>query len=157
MRMTLPDEVTQEITRLCKERGGIIPPHALVEAAADEHSPLHPYFDWEDSVAAAKWRLHQARNLLRAVVTVIDQVLPPVRAFVSLQEDRHSEGGYRPVRAVLGDAALRQSLLGQAIRDALTFRRKYHTLVEAAQIIAAIDAFLQSQNNQPLAATGTDD
>lgn len=53
-----------------KENRGFITPDAVVEEASDEASPLHPAFDWDDSVAAHRHRLSQARKLIRAVIVV---------------------------------------------------------------------------------------
>lgn len=50
------------------ERQGRIRPKDVVDAARDPTSPLHAHFDWQDSVAGEKWRLEQARELIRWVV-----------------------------------------------------------------------------------------
>ena len=53
------------------ERGGVIIPGELVEAARDEGHPCHQDFTW-DVEEAAKERLHdQARALIRRVTFVI--------------------------------------------------------------------------------------
>jgi len=41
----------------------------LLEAARDKDSPLHKYFEWDDSIAAENWRLRQAGQLSHRVVT----------------------------------------------------------------------------------------
>lgn len=40
---------------------------AVVQEAKKPSSPLHPLFEWDDGKAAEQWRLHRARNLIRAV------------------------------------------------------------------------------------------
>jgi hypothetical protein len=42
----------------------------IIEKAKFENSPLHAGFVWNNAKAGAKYRLHQARNLLRAIVIV---------------------------------------------------------------------------------------
>ncbi len=39
----------------------------IVHAATDPRSPLHPFFEWDNSEAARKYRLLQAREMARAV------------------------------------------------------------------------------------------
>lgn len=56
----------QEINRLAKQNDGKITPLQLVEAAQDTDSPLHGYFEWDDTEAAQKYREAQARTLLRS-------------------------------------------------------------------------------------------
>ena len=50
------------------EDHGRITPARVVEAARDPESPLHRYIDWDDTTAARKYRLVQARNLIRVVI-----------------------------------------------------------------------------------------
>ncbi len=40
---------------------------AIVAEAADENSPLHEHFEWDDSSAAIEWRKQQGRILLNAI------------------------------------------------------------------------------------------
>jgi hypothetical protein len=49
------------------ERRGLLQPFDVVEAARDPGSPLHDSFEWNDSVAAERYRLEQARRLIRTV------------------------------------------------------------------------------------------
>ena len=53
-----------------KSNGKLIPQTILSEAQ-NRSSPLHDYFDWSDTVAAKKWRIHQARDLINHIVEVV--------------------------------------------------------------------------------------
>lgn len=57
------------LNRLADDLGGALSPRDVVDAAKNEASPLHPYFDWDDERAADHWRLEQARRLLRVRIT----------------------------------------------------------------------------------------
>jgi len=54
-----------EITRMSKENGGKITAEAVLAAARDSDNPLHDYFEWDDDKAAEKYRIMQARALIR--------------------------------------------------------------------------------------------
>ena len=45
-----------------------ITPYEVLEKAKDENSELHKCFEWNDSIAAEKYRLQQAGNILRMLV-----------------------------------------------------------------------------------------
>lgn len=45
-------------------------PEQVVEHARPKDSPIHDDFDWDVSVAAEKWNLHQARQLIGSVMLV---------------------------------------------------------------------------------------
>lgn len=126
-----------ELQRIANRSGGIINPEDVVESARNKKSPLHSKFTWEDSVAAHQFRLIQARNLIRVVVTVIPNSKITERVYVSLNNDR-GEGGYRPIVNVLADPVLREDLLSEAKAELERFREKYGRLKELAGIFEAI-------------------
>jgi hypothetical protein len=46
-------------------------PENVVERAKDKKSILHQYFDWDNTEAAEKWRLSQARNITNHIMEII--------------------------------------------------------------------------------------
>lgn len=144
MRRAHVATVAEELERLRRTAAdGILQPRAVVEAARDPESPLHPEFEWDDTDAAEKWRLYQARNLINVVVRYVDaghgkQIA--CRVYASLTSDRQGEGGYRLVTDVLADSALRQQLLADARADMKRFRDKYRDLEELADVFEAMEA-----------------
>ncbi len=50
-----------------EEETGTLRVDDVIDEARDPDSPLHTEFDWDDSVAAEKWRREQARELIRTV------------------------------------------------------------------------------------------
>ena len=62
--------VRDELLKL-QDRKGRITPQAVVDEASDPKHPLHKLFEWDDSAAARKYRLDQARELIRSVEVVI--------------------------------------------------------------------------------------
>lgn len=63
------DVVAAELDRISRECDGITAT-VVVEAARPETAPLHPAFEWNDGIAAEKFRQSQARQLIRAVVRI---------------------------------------------------------------------------------------
>ena len=76
----------------------------MVEYARDPKTALHSRFEWDDSKAGHDWRLYQARQIIRLSVLVLDNVRDPVRAWVSMKDDRvKAGGGYRSIGDVMSD------------------------------------------------------
>jgi hypothetical protein len=97
---------------IAKKNGGILQVDSVLEEAKDESSPLHSHFEWDDSVAAEAHRRYQARVLIqRCKITIVEAEPTTVRAFVSLQSDRESGGGYRMTTKVMDDQVMREELL----------------------------------------------
>jgi hypothetical protein len=84
-----------------------MPAEAVVDAARDPTSPLHSYFEWNDTVAAEQYRLHQARSLIRAV-TVIEyddgeQIAHAAYLNIKIAESGGTRQTYRSFNKVIVD------------------------------------------------------
>lgn len=133
--------ITEELQVIAKKHKGILKAEDVVQFAMDPETALHSQFDWEDSEAAHKWRLHQARNIIRINVSTLPHVERSFRTFVSLMDDRQQEGGgYRPTVNVLSNAEHRAALVQQAFDELERWQEKYKTLVEFSAIFEAINA-----------------
>lgn len=64
--------IGEELERIRIADDGKLTPPAIVAAAKPATAPLHPCFEWDNSKAGKAWREHQARNIVRAIVTVVD-------------------------------------------------------------------------------------
>lgn len=60
-----------EISKIIKNQGKVTPTD-LVILAGNKNSPLHNYFEWNDSIAAQRHRIDQARYMLNHIVTVVE-------------------------------------------------------------------------------------
>lgn len=129
-----------ELEAIRLRHGGILRAADVVEGARDPGHPLHEEFEWDDDKAAAAFRLWQARELIAVVVILEPQTQTEVRAYCSLQQDRkQAAGGYRATFEVLSDAALRLTLIAEALHDLKLWQRKYKQLKELAPIFAVAE------------------
>jgi hypothetical protein len=118
---------------------GLLLPEDVVTAARDENSPLHDRFDWDDSAAARKYRIIQARELIASVEIVTDG--PRERftpAFVSLMPDRKDGGGYRAIKEVLSSKRLKKEMIRTALIELNGVRQRYDRLSELAGVFREI-------------------
>ncbi len=81
--------IGEELERIRISDDGKLTPPAIVEAAKPAKAPLHPCFEWDNSKAGKQWREHQARNLVRAVVTVVEGG-EPAPAFVHVTVEKEN-------------------------------------------------------------------
>jgi hypothetical protein len=131
-----------ELHRIEAAGGGKLLASAVVDAARPSGSPLHSHFDWDDSAAAEKYRLMQARQLIRVCVEYIrvGVTTKRIQAFVSLITDREAGGGYRSTVNVLAMDHLRAQLIEDAMLDMERFRAKYSSIAELADVFSKMDA-----------------
>ncbi len=132
------DNVLDALRVLAQNAGGILKAETVLAEAEDFNSPLHSYFTWDDGEAAGKYRLHEARNLIRCSVITEPKTGQEIRAFVSLTTDRLGEGGgYRETIRVLGRKDDRAQMLDDALAELQVFEQKYQALTELAEVFAA--------------------
>lgn len=133
--------ILDELT-LIEKRDGIVTPEAVVEFAKDETTQLHGQFNWDDGEAAHQWRLFQARQVIRAMVTIIPNENENVvtKALVHVIETTRNIAGYMSVGKVLSDEEYRKQMLDTAHRELKTFRKKYAHLKELASLFDVIDS-----------------
>lgn len=117
---------------------GLLKPEALVKAAESTVHPLHDRFEWDDTVAAEKYRIQQARDLIQTFRIEIPQLKVKVRALTSLDVDRANGGGYRWTMEVLERPDLREEMVHTALRELNAIQLKYSHLQELNSVWAAI-------------------
>ena len=124
-----------ELSRMYQEHGRLDSAQ-IVEGSRSESSPLHPVFEWDDAVAAEKYRITQAYDLFRAIVTIEeapDNGPVEVRAFV------HAQQSYHPMSVVTVNDGYMDELLEAAKKELVTFKRKYENLTALRPVFQAID------------------
>jgi len=115
-----------ELNRLAKQNGGKITPRMVVDAARDDNSPLHDYFEWNDSEAAEKYREMQARTLLRSVPLKVKTTSTKfeVSEYIRDPEAKPEDQGYVQVTALRPQEDLaRDALVAEFDRVAANLRR----------------------------------
>lgn len=108
----------------------------LVDKARDENTELHKCFEWDDSIAAEKYRLEQAKLVVRMLVfTPKDKKEQPLRVFQITQE----KNVYQPTKLFIQNKNEYDALLDRALRELDAFRKRYSTLSELEEVLEAIE------------------
>ena len=129
-----PQKVADEILGI----GGEATPQQIVDAARDESTELHRCFEWNDSVAAEKYRLTQARTIVCNLVIAKPEEnpeAPQIRYFYKTDAGT----GYQPSFKIFKVDDEYQKLLKQAYAELHSFKQKYNSLKELEEILALID------------------
>lgn len=125
----------EELERIYDERGELSPKN-VVDASRNEEAPLHGCFEWDNEVAAEKWREDQASHII-AAITIIganeEKQEREVRAFI------HAQGSYHPISVVIADRDKTEEMLQTALGELKAFRRKYETLQQLTPVFKEID------------------
>ena len=127
--------------------GGELDVDLAVKESKKKSSPLHNHLEWDDKIASHEYRKIQVKEFIRKIEVIYSETNTPVRAYESIKVevvDNKSEkpevkNVYRRTEDILADPASRSELLGQAVRDALAYKKRYSALSELSQIIDSID------------------
>lgn len=139
----VPTEVAAAVRRIYTECGGHDLASNVLAAAAGGDSALHGYFEWDDSAAAAAYRLEQAQALVRRVkVTIIQQGAPEpisVRAYIAARElpaaEDRQPGSYVAIEEIAGATSEQAALMESIQRDVVRLRRKYQHVSDFLTIV----------------------
>ena len=114
-------------------------PESVLETARDEDSPLHDLFEWDDRIAAEKYRLSQARRIIQQIVLVNDHPNAETRELRAFVTESRSDGHYQLITTVVEDPDTYEVLLKRAKFELQMFRDKYKAILELKELFDEID------------------
>ena len=139
-----PDLAHAEMESIRIEKGQLTA-GLLLEKARDGSNILHSAFEWRDGVAAEKYRLGQARQMIKSIEIVYED-LPveetTVKYWHIVKEEEEPTKSYVPKDQALADPEMRAKMVLGAYKELRNFRKKYKELDELAQFHALIDSLI---------------
>jgi hypothetical protein len=118
-------EVINEIESVKKECG--LTPENLLEKAKHKKNPLHDLFEWNDSLAAHRYRLQQARVLINEIKVIIEDkeyyLYENVKVEIGDSDDTDRE--YKNCFEIKDDDDLRQQMIAKAIKELAYWKEKH--------------------------------
>ena len=114
-----------------------VTPEEVLKKAKNKKSELHKCFEWDNDIAAERYRLQQARQIIQLlVVTPVAEEHTPLRAF-QITSERNT---YQSTRLFLEQPDEYQVLLDRAKQELQSLRSRYKMLTELETIFEEIDA-----------------
>lgn len=133
-------QVVGECLQGIRQRQGSLTAALVVQEAALPTSPLHNYFQWDDTAAAHAWREQQAYYLLRSVAVRVEsgEETRQVRAFVVVRVDEQAQS-YEPLVDVMEDSEMRAEVLARAWKELEEWQARYQEFEELAAVFIAME------------------
>jgi len=131
-------------------------PEYIVKKAKSKKSPIHDFFEWDDSRAALEHRLEQARNLVRSITVVVkyEEKTEETRAFqhiITVTEDGDEDKGYRSLEEIQANVSFQEAIVERARREykGWLFRykqyQKYEEFIPLSPIFDAMEEVEQKR------------
>lgn len=102
--------------------------------------------EWQNDIAAEKYRLHQASNLIRAICVKSDseQQVTPIRAFFKTEVTQP----YKSLDVILQSQDEYTAMLNRAYQELTAFKNKYQTLTELKPLFEEIERLTSIETAQ---------
>lgn len=147
-------KVAGEVFEKIEAENGSVTPELVLDNSRDEGAALHKCFEWDDSVAAENYRLHQAGFLIRNLITVVvkeepEDVTPSqyeVRAFVNVSTE--TAGKYVAIERAFNEEETLAIVLKNAHNELIAFQRKYSVYSELADVCKMVGGILATMQGK---------
>jgi hypothetical protein len=123
-----------EIMEICEELESATP-QQILEKARDSNTELHKCFTWDDTEAAEKWRISEARAIVRNLKIIeqkSDKQSEPTTIRVFYKTD--NESGYKPTKLILKKPDEYKALVERCRSELLAIKQKFNSISEYEEI-----------------------
>lgn len=136
----VPAQVAGEVMEKIEQRDGKLTKEAFLEESRPAGSPTHELFEWDDGIAAEKFRLEQARHTINDIQVKIirndSEMKTP--AFVKVTVGAKTKADYINVETTMQTDDYRRAAIQNAIDELKAIEQKYNTYVELEKIFIAV-------------------
>lgn len=123
-----------EIMEICEQLESATP-QQILEKARDSNTELHKCFTWDDTEAAEKWRISEARAVVRNLKIIEqkpDKQTEPTTIRVFYKTD--NESGYKPTKLILKKPDEYKVLVERCRSELLAIKQKFNSISEYEEI-----------------------
>ena len=135
--------------RVRNQSDGVVDIDKAIHLSKPKDAPLHNALTWNKDDALIKVQREEMRYAIRSIEVLKTGISTPIRAYESVKVEvvdsktpskkTSTQHVFRTVEDQLSHPDYRAQLLGQAVRDALAFKKRYAALSELATLIKVID------------------
>ena len=161
-------DVVGRVIEEIEEKDGSVTKESFLNASRPIESPTHDLFEWDDAIAAEKFRLRQSRRVIDHICVEVDVAhvgndgigkrtfdVPIggsrkscVRAFVNTEECSGTRAGkFRSFEKAMSNHEMRRVVVANALREFNQVLSKYKFLKEFEPIAESV-AQVEAENNK---------
>lgn len=131
------------LNKIAERNNGTFKPIDVVEEARNKKNPLHEVFDWDNTTAAEKYRIEQARHLIQHIYVEVkyDHTKKDMRGWISVSETPNEKKlniKYINVQRVMEEPDLRYQVVLGALEEAEYWRERWNQYNELSLVFNSI-------------------
>jgi hypothetical protein len=135
-------QVAGEIFTGIEKKYGRVDPRVVVDESRMVNAPLYKCFEWDNNIAAEKYREKQAQTMIQNIVVVnvkdeSGKSLEPVRAFVSVM-DNENERKYVSIEVAVNNDDYNSQIIQRAFDELKAFEKRYEGINKFSDVFRAI-------------------
>lgn len=144
-----PQVVGDELNRLRDMESLGLTAQGVVDAARPESSPLHSIFEWDDTLAARRFRKYQARALIKSIEVVRvdnENISRPVPGFVNVVKREQGNAPrrvYECTTTAMKSPDMRAQVISKALKELVSWKDRYESYKEFDLVFTAITSTKQ--------------
>lgn len=143
---SVPAEKVGKIFEQMEKDYGEVTSIRVLEEARPEDSILHPIFEWDDTVAAERYRLEQARKLINNIEIEIeptsdDDKPTTITAFVDVGESKRAR--YVNITTAFQNEEMKEVVFQNALNELKAFEEKYRKFTEFDRLFEEINKLIK--------------
>ena len=121
-----------------------VTPENVLNKARDGKTELHKCFEWDNAIASEKYRLIQARDIIRHFVILTPETEEAEDEPVKIRSYQitTARNVYAPTRTIVQQPDEYKALLKRAKAELEAFKQRYKTLTELESLFEVIDELL---------------
>lgn len=136
-----PAETVGKVLENIEKRDGLVTAKSFLDESRSPESPTHTMFEWDNQIAAEKYRLHQSTCIINQIrITFDDDICAP--AFVNVSPiGTAKRGEFKNIRVAMQDEIARYNILKNALSELKSFQKKYDSYKELSDVFDGIEKF----------------
>lgn len=137
-------ELVGGVVEQIEARDGAVTRESFLEASRAEDSPTHSMFEWDDAIAAEKFRLNEASKIIGALQIVYDDADGTERSvsgFINVKNEKRAV--FKNVVDALSDQESRELIIARLRREVESLIERNRNIEELADILREALASLE--------------
>jgi len=136
--------IRKRLERITESGDGVLTPEAVLKDAKKKGSPLHSLFEWDDTVAAHKWRTREARKLITSVHMEIQTTTKILSGNVYVRNPRADpkEQGYIPIMTARDESDIAYDIMRSELAKVLASLERARGISELLGMKAELEDLL---------------
>lgn len=145
----VPASIVGTALESIEARDGNVTSQSFLEYSRPEESETHSMFEWDDTIAAEKYRLRQAGAIINQLEVKLEFEnsptheaeikVVPIKAFMNVSAKAPTEAGvFINAVTVQQEDEYRKTVLQNALSELRAFQRKYANFSEFSKVFDAI-------------------